>query len=101
MITEILKKTVRILMIFSIILTICVIFYNSSVPPEESIQQSNAVKDHMADMIPPKDDSTATDSDEDSRGDSIVGFFDIGAFIQDNIRNIAHFMEYGLSLIHI
>lgn len=100
MILEPLRKAIKILMIFSIILTIAVIFYNSTVPPKESVKQSNAMGQHMAQVIPPKDDGAASGSSGSSSNSGSAAnkdvSFDFGKFVQENIRNIAHFMEYGL-----
>ena len=62
-------------------LTVAFIFYNSCLPPEQSSEQSGAVGDFIATIIPPDTD--------------------LGSFILTYLRKIAHFTEYGLLGIEI
>ena len=63
------------LLIFTL-LNLAFIFIQSALPPEESSKESSAVGDIIEEIIPP-----------DTKP---------GAFIQTNLRKIAHFTEYGL-----
>lgn len=63
-------------LIASIILTLAFIFSNSLRTPEQSLEQSGAVGSFMATIFPP---------------DTVLG-----GFIHENIRKIAHFVEYAL-----
>ena len=71
-----LKRMFSVLLALVILLTVAFIFYNSSLPPEQSSQQSGAVGGIIAEIIPPETE--------------------LGGFIQKYIRKIAHFTEYGL-----
>ena len=70
------NKTLQILLIILIIATIAFIFGNSVMPPDASSKQSDEVAGIIGRIIP-------TDTA-------------IGSFIHQNIRKIAHFVEYGL-----
>ena len=61
--------------------TVAFIFVNSALPPEVSAEQSGTVGGIIAEIIPPDTD--------------------LGAFIQEYLRKIAHFTEYGLLGIEI
>ena len=61
--------------------TVVIIFVNSALPPEVSAEQSGTVGGIIAEIIPPDTD--------------------LGAFIQEYLRKIAHFTEYGLLGIEI
>ena len=56
--------------------TLIFIFTNSALPPKESAEQSGAVGDFISLIIPPDTE--------------------LGAYIQTNLRKIAHFTEYGM-----
>lgn len=62
------------LLIFTL-LNLAFIFIQSALPPEESSKESSAVGDIIEEIIPP-----------DTKP---------GAFIQTNLRKIAHFMEFA------
>ena len=70
------KKILASLLVLLILATIGFIFYNSTLPPEESAGQSNAVGGIIAEIISPDTE--------------------LGGFIQKYLRKIAHFTEYGL-----
>lgn len=70
------KVLLRLLLVLCIIATVTFIFYNSTLPPEQSSEQSGAIGDIIAGIIPP--DTT------------------LGAFLQTYLRKIAHFTEFGL-----
>ena len=71
----------RVFLYLAMAATVIFIFVNSSLPPELSSEQSDAVGGFIASIIPP---DTA-----------------VGSFILDNLRKIAHFTEYGLLGIEI
>ena len=71
----------RILLIFVIAATVAFIFGNSVLPSDESLEQSDAIKDIIIEILP--DDSPAE------------------SFVEQYIRKIAHFSEYGLLGIEI
>lgn len=73
---SILRKTFSIILALAICATIAFIFYNSTLPPEESSEQSGAFGDIIAEIIPPETE--------------------VGGFVQAYLRKIAHFTEYGL-----
>ncbi len=73
---SLLKRMFSVVLILVILLTVAFIFYNSSLPPEESAQQSGVIGDIVAEIIPPETQ--------------------VGGFVQKYIRKIAHFTEYGL-----
>lgn len=78
------KKTIKWLKIALILLMACTvafIFVNSALPPEQSSEQSDAVGNFIGQIIPPDTD--------------------LGAFVQQYLRKIAHFTEYGLLGIEI
>jgi VanZ family protein len=75
------QTVLRVAFFVAIIATLTFIFYNSTLPPEASEEQSGAVGDFIATIIPP--DTS------------------IGNFIITYIRKIAHFSEYGLLGIEI
>ena len=70
------KKYLQITLIVLIVATISFIFINSMLPPEASSEQSGAVAEFIETIIP-----------EDT---------ELGSLIQEYIRKIAHFTEYGL-----
>ena len=63
-----LKRMFSVLLALVILLTVAFIFYNSSLPPEQSSQQSGAVGGIIAEIIPPETE--------------------LGGFIQKYIRKI-------------
>lgn len=63
-------------MIVLILLTVCFIFFNSSKPPEESMEDSNTVLELLRNIIDPKGQMT----------DDELSFI---------IRKTAHFVEYA------
>jgi len=65
----------------AILLTVAFIFRNSMLPPEESSAESETVGGIISEIIPPDTD--------------------LGSFILENLRKIAHFTEYGLLGIEI
>ncbi len=71
----------RYLLILAIIVTIAFIFGNSMLPPEKSAEQSETVKDVIVEILP---DDTAAEN-----------------FVEEYIRKIAHFTEYGLLGVEI
>ena len=73
---ELLFKAARILLIILMIGTVAFIFINSMLPPEVSTAESDTVKEIIVEMLP-----------DDSRAES---------FVENYIRKIAHFTEYGL-----
>ena len=70
------KRVLSVLLTLIVLLTVAFIFYNSSLPPEQSAEQSGAVGGIIAEIIPPETE--------------------LGGFLQKYIRKIAHFTEYGL-----
>ncbi len=78
---EKLLKCVRTIFYIAFLATILFIFVNSALSKEQSGAQSDAVGDFIAGIIPPE---TA-----------------LGAAIQENLRKIAHFTEYGLLGIEV
>lgn len=73
------SKALRILsfvFLASMLLTVAFIFVNSMLPPEISSEQSDIIGDIIAEIIPPETNA--------------------GSFIQQYLRKIAHFTEYGL-----
>lgn len=70
------KKIFLYILIAAIVLTVLFIFSNSLKPKDQSLEDSNAVGGIISSIFPP-------DSD-------------IGKFILEYIRKIAHFTEYGL-----
>ena len=70
------KKIFCILLVLLVFLTVAFTFYNSSLPPQESSEQSDTVGGIIAEIIPPETQ--------------------VGGFIQKYLRKIAHFTEYGL-----
>ena len=74
-------KVLRYLLLLVIVGTIAFIFGNSMLPPEKSTEQSEAVKDIIVEILP---DDTAAEN-----------------FVEEYIRKIAHFTEYGLLGIEI
>ena len=73
---ELIIKTVGYLLIAMMIGTVLFIFINSMLPPEKSAEQSDTIKDIIVEILP--DDSKAEN------------------FVEEYIRKIAHFTEYGL-----
>ena len=71
-----LKGILFVILIAMVVSTVAFIFYNSSLPPEKSSEQSSVVGDIIAGIIPPETEA--------------------GGFIQKYLRKIAHFTEYGL-----
>ena len=76
MLLDVIKKITRVMLIFSMILNVIMIFYHSSAPPEKSKEQSSATGNQIAETVPPETTQ--------------------GSFIQENLRDIAHFAEYGI-----
>ena len=74
-------KILRCLLLLAILGTVAFIFVNSMLPPAQSTEQSDTVKDIIVELLP--DDSRAED------------------FVEQYIRKIAHFTEYGLLGIEI
>ena len=70
------KRFFALVLVLVIAATVAFIFYNSSLPPEKSSEQSGAVGGIIAEIIPPETE--------------------LGGFLQKYIRKIAHFTEYGL-----
>lgn len=70
------SKTVRILLLLFIVATLLFIFVQSMLTPEKSSEESGAVGEIIEEIIPP-----------DTKP---------GAFIQINLRKIAHFVEFAL-----
>ena len=64
----------RILLLAGIFSTLMFTFSQSLLPPEESTEVSNEVKDFLETIIPPDTP--------------------VGEYVQDNVRKIAHFVEY-------
>ena len=69
------KRCIAAVIGIAIVLTVIFIFSNSMKPPAESTEDSNAVKDLVAQVIPPESD--------------------LGQKIIKNIRKIAHFTEFA------
>lgn len=69
-------KAVKAILIFLILLTLSFIYIQSMLPREESSKESNAVGDIVADIVPPETKP--------------------GAFLQLNLRKVAHFLEFAL-----
>ena len=70
------KRVLSVLLALLVLLTVAFIFYNSSLAPDVSAEQSGAVGGIIAEIIPPETE--------------------LGGFLQKYIRKIAHFTEYGL-----
>ena len=70
------RKFFLILLLISVLATVGFIFYNSTLPPTDSQEQSSAVWDIISGIIPP-------DSE-------------LFLFLKIYLRKIAHFTEYGL-----
>lgn len=66
--------TVRIALILLVLATIAHAFYQSSLPPEKSTQQSDKVGEIIEEIVPPETKP--------------------GEYIQQNIRKLAHFTEF-------
>lgn len=73
---ELIEKIVAWLFIALMIGTVLFIFINSMLPPEKSTEQSDTVKDIIVEILP---DNSKTEN-----------------FVEEYIRKIAHFTEYGL-----
>ncbi len=71
-----LVKILQYLLLLAIVGTVAFIFINSMLPPAQSAEQSDTVKDIIVEILP-----------DDSRAES---------FVEQYIRKIAHFTEYGL-----
>ena len=69
-------KILQCLLLAVIIGTVLFILVNSMLPPEKSSEQSDTVKDIIVEILP-----------DDSKAES---------FVEEYIRKIAHFTEYGL-----
>ena len=78
---HIVRKAVLIILLLSVLLTVAFIFSNSLKSPEESEQDSNLVEDLIASIVSPESE--------------------LGEFILEYLRKIAHFSEYGLLGIEI
>ena len=72
---------VRIALLVSMLLTVAFIFYNSSLPKQESADASDKLGEIVEEILP--DDTPVED------------------FVLTNLRKIAHFTEYGLLGIEI
>lgn len=70
------KRFFALILVLVIAATVAFIFYNSSLPPEKSSEQSGAIGGVLAEIIPPETE--------------------LGGFLQKYLRKIAHFTEYGL-----
>ena len=70
------KKAVRIAWILVVLATLTFIFVQSTLSSEESQKESDKVSDIIEEIIPPETDA--------------------GAFVQDNVRKIAHFVEFAV-----
>lgn len=70
------KKIFFWVLIIAIVLTVVFIFSNSLKPKDQSLEDSNMVGGFISSLFPPESD--------------------IGKFILEYIRKIAHFTEYGL-----
>ena len=68
-------KIIKILLLVLIALNVAFIFVQSLLPPEESSKESSTVGDIIEEIIPP-----------DTKP---------GAFVQTNLRKIAHFVEFA------
>ncbi len=75
------KMVARWVLIALILATVVFIFANSLKSPEESLEDSNAVGGILSTIFPPDTD--------------------LGAFIVEYVRKIAHFTEYGLLGIEV
>lgn len=64
-----------------IALTLAFIFSNSLRTPEQSMEQSTAAQGFLAQILPPDTD--------------------LGGFVHNNVRKIAHFAEYGILGVEI
>ena len=73
---KLIAKIVGYLLIALMLGTVLFIFINSMLPPEASTEQSDTVKDIIVEILP--DDSKAEN------------------FVEEYMRKIAHFTEYGL-----
>ncbi len=69
-------KAFRWLLVLVMLGTVAFILVNSMLPPEKSAQQSDTVKDIIVEILP-----------DDTRVEN---------FVEEYIRKIAHFTEYGL-----
>ena len=67
-------KSVQILLVLLIIATIAHAFYQSSLPPQKSVEESNKVGEIIEEIIPP-----------DTKP---------GEYVQKNLRKLAHFTEF-------
>ena len=65
-----------VLLFIAILATIAFIFSNSMKSPTESQEDSNTIGDIIAEIIPPDTE--------------------LGSFLQENLRKLAHFTEYSL-----
>ena len=72
----ILFNILRYVLLLVILGTVVFIFANSMLPPAKSAEQSDTVKDIIVEILP-----------DDSKAES---------FVEEYIRKIAHFTEYGL-----
>ena len=77
----IIRKSVLIILLISVIVTVAFIFSNSLKTPEESTADSDSFGDFVATIIPPETE--------------------LGELILEYIRKIAHFSEYGLLGIEV
>lgn len=78
---ELIRKIVLILLLLFVLATVIFIFANSLRSPEESTSDSDSFGDFVATIIPPETE--------------------LGDFVLEYIRKIAHFSEYGLLGIEI
>ena len=69
-------KIAKMILLALIVATLLFIFIQSMLPPEKSSAESDAVGDVIEEIIPPDTET--------------------GAFIQLNLRKIAHFVEFAL-----
>ena len=70
------RNAIKAILIILILLTLSFIFVQSMLPREESGKESDAVGDIVAGIVPPETKP--------------------GAFLQINIRKVAHFVEFAL-----
>lgn len=85
---------IRVLLIFSMILNVVFIFYLSSFTQSVSAQQSTEAKDKVvgsAPVEPTEPTDSVTPAPEESEFKK-----NFKAFVRENIRDIAHFAEYGI-----
>ena len=70
------KRVTQYALLSIMLMTVLFIFYNSTLPPEKSQGQSDTIKDVIIEVLP---DNSPSEN-----------------FVEEYIRKIAHFSEYGL-----